>query len=563
MKTARQLRLACSPVCGNFALPGSGTDTCHQLWCVDVHTETAERQFPAVFFLRSQPDREPDDLEVACMALINIANVSFAHEGGQNIFDNVSLQLDTNWKLGLIGRNGRGKTTFLKLLLGAYPFSGTISAPLAMNYFPFVVTAPSQNGYAVARSICMELEEWRLEREASLLDLSLEALERPFNTLSGGEATKLLLAALFLRGNNFLLIDEPTNHLDAQAREAVGKYLRAKKGFILVSHDRTLLDSCVDHVLSINRADIELQRGNFTSWQMNRERQDKRDLADNGRLKKDITRLEQSAKRSADWSRSAEKGKYGNGPVDRGFIGHKAAKMMQRAKSVEARRNKAAEEKSQLLRNLENEAPLSMRPQAFHSSRLSEGKDLSVHYGEATVLRDISFRIMSGERLALYGKNGSGKTTLLKLLAGQSVTFEGSLHLPKALRISYVPQDTSFLHGSLKDFAHERSIDESLLRAVLHRFGFERKQFDTDMSDFSAGQKKKTVLAASLCEEAHLYIWDEPLNYIDVISRIQIEKMILEYQPSMVLVEHDQMFLQRVATNILNLGENENGVWSI
>lgn len=495
------------------------------------------------------------------MALINISNLSFTHDNGQTIFDNVSLQLDTNWKLGLIGRNGRGKTTFLKLLCGAFAFSGTIHAPVAMDYFPFTVENTGLSGFELARNLCVNMEDWKLEREASLLDLSLEALDRPFSTLSGGEATKLLLAILFLRGNNFLLIDEPTNHLDLKARQSVGKYLKSKKGFILVSHDRSLLDSCIDHVLSINKADIELQRGNFSSWQENRMRQNQHELAENDRLKKDIARLEQSAKRSADWSHTAEKGKYVTGHVDyfldRGFIGHKAAKMMQRAKSVEARRNKAVEEKTQLLRNQENEAPLSMRPQTFHSKRLAECSGISIGYGDTTVLRDISFSVMSGERLALSGKNGSGKSTLLKLLAGQHREFQGSLYLPKALRISYVPQDASFLCGSLKDFARERSIEESLFRAVLHRFGVERKQFDIDMGDFSAGQKKKVLLAASLCEEAHLYIWDEPLNYIDVISRIQIENLILEYQPSMVLVEHDEVFLGRVATSILDLGGAE------
>ena len=492
------------------------------------------------------------------MALIAVSHLSFAHDGGQTIFDNVSLQLDTNWKLGLIGRNGRGKTTFLKLLLGQYPYSGSIQTPVAMDYFPFTVTQPDHSGLAVARSICPSLEKWRLEREASLLELSLATLERPFQTLSGGEATKLLLASLFLRGNNFLLIDEPTNHLDIKARQIVGRYLQAKKGFILVSHDRSLLDACVERVLSINKADIELQRGNFSSWQVNRERQDQQEQADNDRLKKEVSRLEKSAKRGANWSQKAEKEKYTSAGhvdyfLDRGFIGHKAAKMMQRAKSVEARRNKAAEEKKHLLRNQENEAPLSMRPRPFHSKRLAECRGLFVSYGKTPLLQDLSFSLMSGERLALCGKNGSGKSTLLRLLARQSVEYSGELYLPESLRISYVPQNASFLAGSLKDFSRERNIDESLLRAVLHRFGFEQNQFAADMRDFSAGQKKKTLLAASLCEEAHLYIWDEPLNYIDVISRVQIEKLIRQYQPSMILVEHDSMFLERVATSCVTL----------
>ena len=489
------------------------------------------------------------------MALIDIANLSFAHDGGQVIFNNVSLQLDTNWKLGLIGRNGRGKTTFLKLLLGEYAYSGGIHAPARMEYFPFAVKDPTLPAREVARRACGNggPEDWRLEREVSRLDFSPEALERPFDTLSGGEGTKLLLAALFLREGSFPLIDEPTNHLDLRARQAVGRYLRAKKGFILVSHDRSLLDSCVDHVLSINRADIELQRGNFSSWRENRARQDKYEQEEHARLKKEVVRLEESAKRGAAWSGRAEKGKYGQGPVDRGFIGHKAAKMMQRAKSVEARRRKAAEEASQLLGNQENQAPLSMRPLPFHSGRLAELRGVSVRYGDNTVLRDISFSVTAGERIALQGANGSGKSSLLKLLAGRAVPFLGEAHLPGSLRVSYVPQDSSFARGALKSFAREQGIEESLFRAVLHRFGFERRQFDTDMADFSAGQKKKALLAASLCQEAHLYIWDEPLNYIDVISRMQIEELILEYRPSLVLVEHDQTFLERVATTIIDL----------
>jgi lincosamide and streptogramin A transport system ATP-binding/permease protein len=487
------------------------------------------------------------------VSLIDISHLSFAHDNGQTVFENVSLQIDTNWKLGLIGRNGRGKTTFLKLLLGEYAYSGVIHAPVAMEYFPSEIKNPALPAAELACRICPGLEEWRLEREVSLLDFSPEALNRPFNTLSEGEGTKLLLAVLFLRGNNFLLIDEPTNHLDLKARQAVGRYLHAKKGFILVSHDRALLDACVDHVLSINKADIELQRGNFTSWQLNRARLDQNELAENQRIKKEAARLKESARRSAVWSERTEQGKYGNGPVDRGFIGHKAEKMMRRAKAVEARRNRALEETFRLLRNLESDAPLSMRPLAFHSRRLAEFQAVSVRYGGNIILRDISFSVMSGERLALHGKNGSGKSTLLKILARLKIPFYGTVYLPEGLRVSYVPQDASFVQGTLKNFAVEQNIDESLFRAVLHRLGFERNRFDADMADFSAGQKKKAILASSLCQEAHLYVWDEPLNYIDVISRVQIEELILKHQPTMVLVEHDRMFLQRVATTIFNM----------
>ena len=141
---------------------------------------------------------------------------------------------------------------------------------------------------------------WELEREMSLLDVAEDVLYRGFDTLSNGEQTKILLAVLFLREDRFLLIDEPTNHLDAEGREVVAEYLKSKNGFILVSHDRRFLDNCIDHILSINRTNIEIQKGNFSSWQLNKEMQDNFEIAKNYKLKKDIKRLEQAAKRTSE-----------------------------------------------------------------------------------------------------------------------------------------------------------------------------------------------------------------------------------------------------------------------
>ena len=180
------------------------------------------------------------------MSLINISHLSFAYPGSyDDVFCDVTLQIDTNWRLGLVGRNGRGKTTFLRLLCGEYPYQGRIDAGgTAFSYFPFKVEDESLS----AREIVKELTgcvDWELEREASLLEICEDALDRPFDTLSGGERTKLLLSAMFLRDSEFLLIDEPTNHLDTDARTSVSRYLRTKRGFILVSHDRAFLDGFI------------------------------------------------------------------------------------------------------------------------------------------------------------------------------------------------------------------------------------------------------------------------------------------------------------------------------
>ncbi len=492
------------------------------------------------------------------MSLINISNLTFAYEGSYDpIFENVSFQMDTDWKLGFIGRNGRGKTTFLNLLLGRYEYSGTIAGSVDFEYFPFVVTRPEELARDVLESICPGCPDWQVLRELSLLQVDGEVLYRPFATLSQGEQTKLLLAALFLKENSFLLIDEPTNHLDREARASVSQYLNTKKGFILVSHDRAFLDSCIDHVLSINKTNIDIQKGNFSTWWENKRRQDQFELAENEKLKKDIARLSSAARRTANWSDQVEQTKLGSKNSglrpDRGYIGHKSAKMMKRAKSIEARQQAAIEEKAGLLKNIENAGRLQMTPLDFYTQRLVEVGKLDIFYGNRAVCRQADFTIEQGDRIALSGKNGSGKSSLIKLICGEAIAYTGTFRKASRLVISYVSQDTSGLTGSLRDYIRGYGIDESIFKATLRKLDFSRVQFEKDMADFSGGQKKKVLLARSLCEKAHLYVWDEPLNFIDVISRLQLEEVLLEFSPTILFVEHDSQFCKNIANKVVML----------
>ena len=486
------------------------------------------------------------------MAMIKVENLTFSYPSSyDNIFEDVNFQIDTDWNLGFIGRNGRGKTTFLNLLLGKYEYSGKIISSVQFDYFPYDVDDKGRLTENILQEICPLAEEWEFIRELSCLEVDDDVLFRPFETLSNGEQTKVLLAALFLNEGHFLLIDEPTNHLDFKARERVSAYLQKKKGFILVSHDRCFLDGCVNHILSLNRADIEVQSGNFSSWITNFERQQEFELTQNERLKKDIKRLKESARRSAGWSFQIEASK--TGAYDKGFVGHKSAKMMKRSKVIEARQQQAIEEKSGLLKNLEKAENLKISPFIYHADTLASFSDVSVFYEQKMVCEHISFTIRRGERVVLDGRNGSGKSSLLKLLTGVSIEYTGKLSIGSGLVISYVPQDTSHLKGKLSDFASENDIDESLFKAILRKMDFERIQFEKDMQDFSGGQKKKVLIAKSLCEQAHLYVWDEPLNFIDVYSRIQIEQLIKEFSPTMVFVEHDKAFWDAIATKVVQL----------
>ncbi|MDR6549998.1 Lsa family ABC-F type ribosomal protection protein [Paenibacillus qinlingensis] len=492
------------------------------------------------------------------MSLIQVTNLTFAYDGSYDyIFEDVNFQIDTDWKLGFTGRNGRGKTTFLNLLLGKYEYSGHISANVSFEYFPFKVNNKGHNTIDIINDIVADYQHWELMRELTLLKVSEDVLYRSFDSLSNGEQTKVLLAALFLKENSFLLIDEPTNHLDMKARKLVSAYLKSKSGFILVSHDRAFLDNCVDHILSINKTNIDIQRGDFSDWWENKQRQDHYELAENEKLKKDIKRLSDSAKRTNDWSHEVEKTKNGTrnsgSKVDKGYIGHKAAKMMKRSKSIENRQQSALDEKSKLLRNMESSDDLKISQLAYHRNQLAELENVSIYYGEKVVCQNVSFTIEQGERIALSGQNGSGKSSIIKLLCGQDITYSGTFRKGSQLQISYVSQDTSHLQGNLTDFAKQNGIDESLFKAILRKLDFARVQFEKDISAFSGGQKKKVLIAKSLSQNVHLHIWDEPLNFIDVISRMQIEELLIQYAPTLLFVEHDAEFCHHVATKIIEL----------
>ncbi len=492
------------------------------------------------------------------MSLIDVNNLNFKYEGSiQNVFENVSFSIDTDWKLGLIGRNGKGKTTFLRLLKGDYEYTGKISKSIEFDYFPYEVENKQMQTIDIVHEIIPNTDDWEIVKELNLLKTDSEVLYRSFDTLSGGEQIKILLVSLFLKENNFLLIDEPTNHLDSQTRENLAEYLNKKKGFILVSHDRNFLDRVVDHIISINNTNIEVQKGNFSSWKDNKDARDNFEFTQNEKLRKDINRLEIAAKNTENWSNKIEKSKYNTNnsgsSIDRGYVGHQSAKMMKKSKVIEKRVEKAIDEKSNLLNNIDRSDDLKIVPLDCNKNTLIMAHDLQIKYNNKNIFNKISFEIQNGDRIAIIGKNGAGKSSILKLILGYDVPYGGEMKIANDLKISYVSQSTEELEGTLKNFAYQMKIDESIFKAMLSKMGFSSLDFNTDIKKMSEGQKKKVLIAKSISEMANIYIWDEPLNYIDIITRIQIEETILKYKPTMIFVEHDETFIKNVATKIINL----------
>ena len=358
------------------------------------------------------------------------------------------------------------------------------------------------------------------------------------------------------------MIDEPTNHLDAEARQAVSRYLNKKSGFILVSHDRVFMDECIDHVLSLNKNTIEVVQGNFTSWWDNKQRRDEFEAMENEKLKKEIGRLKEAARQAERWSDAVEKTKRGTRTgglrPDRGYIGHKAAKMMKRSKSAENRMEKAASDKEKLLKDVETAESLKIIPLRHHKQLLVAMEDVTLGYPPKNlpVCKHLSLEIKAGDRAVLDGRNGSGKSSVIKAILGTEDApgiLSGKMETASGLIISYVSQDTSWLFGSIDEFTGKNGLDDTLFRAILRKLDFSREHFSKEMQYYSEGQKKKVLLAKSLCEQAHLYIWDEPLNFIDVFSRMQIEELILAHRLTMIFVEHDRAFAAKVATKRISL----------
>ncbi|WP_143462278.1 ribosomal protection-like ABC-F family protein [Levilactobacillus enshiensis] len=494
------------------------------------------------------------------MPKIGLHHLTFGFDTNVSLlFDHVDLDLESHWKLGLVGRNGRGKTTLFNLLLGNLPYQGTITGKQKYVYFPATVTDPQQTAAAVLQAIS-PVADWQLERELRQLDLDPERLTQPFATLSGGEQTKALLAILFADDQAYPLIDEPTNHLDLPSRKRVATYLQSKQqGFIVVSHDRHFLNQVTDHTLAIERKQVILYHGNFAIYEDQKKRRDAFEAEKDAKLKKEADRLKSIAVDITHWAQVTENYQHGN-PHEKNSGWQAAgsstlpAKMMKRAKNVERRRDRKLKETEGLRQNIEHVAPLAMTPVPTHYHPLLHVADFSLWYGDRQLFQPVSFDLEQGDRIAIIGPNGCGKSSLIHYLRG-TFTGEhtGTAALKPQLSLSVSRQLSPDNRGSLTAFANAHHLDRNALLNNLKKLGLPRDVFATPIEQMSMGQQKKVELAQSLATPANLFIWDEPLNYLDVFNQEQLTTLIQQAQPTLLVVEHDQQFIDDVATKVITL----------
>ena len=272
--------------------------------------------------------------------------------------------------------------------------------------------------------------------------------------------------------------------------------------------------------------------------------------------------MKKTAAEKAEWSRSREGDKTKksvgfidteNRRVNRGAIGADAARTMKRSKAIVNRMETQIGEKEQLLKDIEYVEPLSMNVKKTHHKRLLTVENLQLGY-QQLLFSPVNFTIDQNECVALTGGNGIGKSTIIHYLLDDfdGIT-AGTIHKPNQLTISYVRQNYEDNRGTLSEFAEKQKVDYQTFLNNLRKLGMEREVFHNRIEQMSMGQRKKVELAKSLSQEAELYIWDEPLNYLDVFNQVQLEQLILSFKPAMLVVDHDQVFLNKIADRLISL----------
>ena len=515
------------------------------------------------------------------MPLVSVHNVS-KFFGTRVLLDGVNLTLHPGDRVGIVGGNGTGKTTLLRLIAGLDdPTKGSvhIARGSTLGYLEQEPRFAAHGSVldaalaAFARVHQLEAEiaairerlahhppdaarllhrqgelEHEFERlggytcrqraEAILAGVGIrgDAIHAPITRLSGGERSRLAIAHLLLQDPDVLLLDEPTNHLDVEGMEWLEGFLHGFHGAaVVVSHDRRFLDNFAERILEIEGARVEAYKGNWAAYE---------------RLKAE--RVERHGKLYAQQQAHIAREKQ--------FI----------QKYMAGQRSKAAQGRRKLLERIE---PIERRPARLKTMHVriepavrggNEVLNLDAvgkHYGERTLFDGLTLQVLRGDRIGIVGPNGAGKTTLLRLIVGEEKPTSGTVRLGHSIRLAYYRQDRNDLKPNLtvldQVWMHAPQSRAGEVRSLLGMFLFTEDDVFKRVGDLSGGEQARLALAKVILSAPNLLLLDEPTNHLDIPSRECLERALLAYQGTTILVSHDRYVLERVADKILEVKDGQ------
>lgn len=533
------------------------------------------------------------------MHLIGLKDISFSYTFGEgNLFEKINLDINSGDRIGLIGPNGCGKTTLLKIIIGEEkPVSGKIlysKSSIQTGYLKQEITSGYKGTlldyvleiYPEIQKVYSDLKRAELnisneetatqyallqekfsslrggeikaevEKTLSGLGFSKEEMVLDFNKLSSGQKTKANLAKILLSQPDFMILDEPTNHLDLSSLEWLEEYLLNFRGTLLiVSHDRTFLDKTVEKIWDLRRGSLNEYKGNYSFYFEQKEKEIQRQWEEYEDKRKKVKKLKQEAQRRKVWAKRKEKQRIGGGRA-KGHITAVAAKLARRAKAAEKR----AEQIEKVEKPFEEKKVSLDFPDFDLSGNLVlSAADLSKSYDKKKLFEDLSFSILKGKNLAVTGPNGCGKTTLLKIILGEIEPDKGEIILGHKIKIGYFDQERKNLEEEKTILEEATSSDITdnpvRIRTVLGALMLRKDSVFKRIKDLSEGEKGRVIIAKLLLSGANFLILDEPTNNLDIDAREALENALKDYPGSILFVTHDRYLIKKLECDVLSFGK--------
>ena len=513
------------------------------------------------------------------MVDIYVKDLVKSFEVGKNLLDGLTFEVQQGERVGLLGKNGAGKTTVFRILTGEIGYDeGTVEIAQGKKVGLISQIPRYPQGYTVEdvlrcafrelRNIQKKMEqlEQQMAREATdavlkeydrlgaryqsgggyEMDVNVDKIcnglgipramrEQDFSMLSGGEKTRVNLARLLLEETDILLLDEPTNHLDMKSVEWLEEYLKKFKGTVLtISHDRYFLDQVVDRIVELRGGKAEYYSGNYSFYVEEKEARYELQLKQYEQEQAKIAQLSYTMERMKGWG------------INNRTLYRRAMSIQSRIERIE-KTERPTKEKTMYA---------SFGQKEFHGDEVMVLRDLSMGFEGRTLFSDVNLLVQGGDRIALLGDNGTGKSTFLKLLMKEEKPTGGKIKFGPSVKMAYLPQIIHFDHPErsiLDTMIYEKNYSTQTARNRLGAFLFSGEDVFKPVSALSGGEQSRLRLCMLMDEEINLLILDEPTNHLDIASREWIENAVAGFQGTLLFVSHDRYFIDQFANRVWEL----------